>query len=281
MLTLKDINEASFFKAGRSGYKRSDVDEFIDEVVITVKHLIKEKDEALEQLEKEREASEKTLEELEEKNDELEDKNGDLQKKLAVLAERIETYRGEEDGIKDIVLSAHKMAKSAVREAEMRAEEITKEASKNAEEMTKEANNHAERVLTDAKIEANELLSGARDESARKAKLYAEQVVSKKNELEQLKKQISAFRASLMEMYKKHLEMISHIPNFRLRDEDEVSAESLADEKVEVVSNYGIEEEDIIEEAYGNIPKRRSQGNSQIEDDIRYSQEYDPPLAAT
>ena len=37
-------------------------------------------------------------------------------------------------------------------------------------------------------------------------------------ELEEMKRQVSAFRVSLLEMYKKHLESINHIPSFRVKE---------------------------------------------------------------
>ena len=46
MLTVKEINEVSFGKAGFSGYKPEDVDNFIDEVVDSFQELIAERDEA-------------------------------------------------------------------------------------------------------------------------------------------------------------------------------------------------------------------------------------------
>ena len=44
MLTVKEINEVSFGKAGFSGYKPEDVDNFIDEVVESFTQLHTERD---------------------------------------------------------------------------------------------------------------------------------------------------------------------------------------------------------------------------------------------
>ena len=47
MLTVKEINEVSFGKAGFSGYKPEDVDNFIDEVVESFTQLQAERDDAV------------------------------------------------------------------------------------------------------------------------------------------------------------------------------------------------------------------------------------------
>ncbi len=190
MLTVKEINEVSFGKAGLSGYKPEDVDNFIDEVAASFQQLLDERDDAL-----------KRAQELAAKNTELSTKNGEMQEKLSILAKRIESYRADEDGIKDALLSAQKMARASVQEAK----------------------DKAEIILQDAQDNAKQLLDNAKVDASRAAKDYMAQAEEKKEELEELKRQVTAFRASLLEMYKKHLEQINHIPNFRQKEKPEES----------------------------------------------------------
>ena len=126
----------------------------------------------------------------------LKAKNAELQKKLGILAQKIESYREEEDGIKEAILSAQKIGKDAIQEAK----------------------DKAAVMLVDAEENAKALLANARDDAAKAAREYAIQVEQKRNELEEMKRQVSAFRVSLLEMYKKHLESINHIPSFRFKD---------------------------------------------------------------
>lgn len=185
MLTVKEINEVSFGKAGFSGYKPEDVDSFIDEVVESFQQLIAERDEARKQ-----------AEEFAAQNADLSAKNAEIQKKLAILAQKIESYREEEDGIKDALLSAQKLARDSVQEAK----------------------DKAEIILQDAQNGARQMMDNAKIEASKAAKEYMTQAETKKNELEEIKRQVSAFRVSLLEMYKKHLECINHIPTFRQKE---------------------------------------------------------------
>lgn len=75
-----------------------------------------------------------------------------------------------------------------------------------------------EEMAASPQIDAKALLANARDDAAKAAREYAIQVEQKRNELEEMKRQVSAFRVSLLEMYKKHLESINHIPSFRFKD---------------------------------------------------------------
>ena len=195
MLTVKEINEISFGKAGFSGYKPEDVDNFIDEVV-----------ESFQQLQSERDAAVKQAEELAAQNADLAAKNAEAQQKLAILAQKIESYREEEDGIKEALLSAQKLAKDSLQEAK----------------------DKAEIILQDAENTARKTMDGAKVEAAKAAKEYMAQAETKKAELEGIKRQVSAFRVSLLEMYKKHLECIDHIPTFRLKEDKAPAAQQPA-----------------------------------------------------
>lgn len=192
MLTVKEINEVSFGKAGFSGYKPEDVDNFIDEVVESFTQLQTERDNAVQQSTQ----ITQQVEELRTQVNELKAKNMELQKKLGILAQKIESYREEEDGIKEAILSAQKLAKESIQEAKGKAAVM----------------------LADAEDNAKNILATARDDAARAAREYAIQVDQKRTELEEMKRQVSTFRVSLLEMYKKHLECINHIPSFRLKD---------------------------------------------------------------
>ena len=188
MLTVKEINEVSFGKAGFSGYRPDDVDRFIDEVADSFTQLEAERDDAVAR-----------LKELTAKNAELSSKNAELQEKVSVLAREVETYRKDEDGIKDALLSAQRLAKSSVQEAK----------------------DKAEIMLQDAQESARQMLEKAKTDAAAASLEYASQTEAKRDELEEMKRQVSAFRSSLLEMYKKHLEQINHIPNFRVKEAEE------------------------------------------------------------
>lgn len=198
MLTVKEINEVSFGKAGFSGYKPEDVDNFIDKVAASFQELLTERDTAIKQ-----------TEELAALNSELAAKNSDSQRKLSLLAQKVETYRSDEEGIKEAIISAQRMSKIMVQEAEQKAADIVHEARAQAEAKLLEANEEARRITQNAESDA-----------AKAAKEYAGLAETKKAELEEIKKQVTAFRSSLLEMYKKHLECIDHIPAFRQKDDE-------------------------------------------------------------
>jgi cell division initiation protein len=186
MMTVKEINEVSFGKASFSGYKSEDVDNFIDAVVASYQELLNQRDEAI-----------KKTADLAAQIASLQSQNADMQKKLAILAEKVESYRKEEDGIKDAILSAQRFSRSTVQEAK----------------------DKAQIILEDAEATARQMLDEAKIDAAKAAKEYKAQAEAKREELEEMKRQVSSFKVSILEMYKKHLDCINHIPTFRFKEE--------------------------------------------------------------
>ena len=95
MLSIEEIKNISFRKASLGGYKPEDVDTFIDQVLITMEQLRKEK--------------------------------SDLIKKMDILATRVEEYRADEDAVRNAMLSAQRVADTTVKEARAKAAKILEE----------------------------------------------------------------------------------------------------------------------------------------------------------
>ncbi|MDD4851053.1 MAG: DivIVA domain-containing protein [Gemmiger sp.] len=107
--------------------------------------------------------------------------NEDLQKKLVVLAQRIDQYRAEEDTLHTTLINAQRLGENVIKEAKQKAAE----------------------VLRAANIRAEDSAQRARDE-----------VELSKQELMTLKKEAGDFKKTLLDMYRKHVELISGIPEY-------------------------------------------------------------------
>ena len=113
MLTIDEIREISFRRAGKNGYNAADVDEFIDEVTATVEQLIAEKE--------------------------------DCVRKMDILAGKIEQYREDEETVRNALLTSQKLSDSTIKEAQSKAEYIVKSAEKKSRSILTEAEMATER----------------------------------------------------------------------------------------------------------------------------------------
>ena len=113
MLTIDEIREISFRRAGKNGYNAADVDEFIDEVTATVEQLIAEKN--------------------------------DCVRKMDILAGKIEQYREDEETVRNALITSQKLSDSTIKEARSKAEYIIKAAEKKSRTILTEAEVATER----------------------------------------------------------------------------------------------------------------------------------------
>jgi cell division initiation protein len=113
MLTIDEIKEISFRRAGKNGYNAADVDEFIDDVVALVEQQNAER--------------------------------SDLIRKLDILAKKIEEYRRDEETVRNALITSQKLSDSTIKEAQTKADYIVKTAEKKSRAILTEAEMATER----------------------------------------------------------------------------------------------------------------------------------------
>ncbi|MDR1254033.1 MAG: DivIVA domain-containing protein [Oscillospiraceae bacterium] len=149
------------------------------------------------------------LDELQMSYKSLQKENSDLLGKIGALNKKIEEYQKEEEFVKAALINAQKVADVSVREAELK----------------------AELILKNALIEAER------------------SVVEHKKNLENIKKETAEFRANLLDAYKKHLKLITEIPN------EEENYNSDFQEKINNTGAVNVEEKENNEKLMPNEPK--------------------------
>lgn len=128
------------------------------------------------------------LKQVAESMEALSAQNDDLQKKLVVLAQRIDQYRAEEDTLRTTMINAQRLGENVIREAKQKAAEIIRAANMKAEDREQRARDDVELA---------------------------------KQEIVTLKSEADSFKRSLMEMYRKHINLISKLPEYKKPEEEE------------------------------------------------------------
>lgn len=147
MLTLEEMKNINFHKAGFSGgYKTEEVDLFIDQVI-----------EKIEKMQEEANAAEKKMKELEKTADLLKD---------------------EKDSLSNVFIKAQKAAASIEKESKEASEKTLSEAEKKASMLIYDAQKKAEKILKDATEDSARVVK-ANDEKIRSQEALYEQLQTK------------------------------------------------------------------------------------------------------
>ena len=209
MLSAKDVRSITFSKQV-NGYRREEVDVFLDKV------------------ESDYETYERALREANAKIHELE----------AAIAES----KSSEGSIQNVLISAQKLADKIIAEAKDKSEGIIEEAKTNLENIKtreRELAGAFDKKAQERKILAKDALDKIIDEAKENRDKISESVektVKKQTELyNRLKLETAAFKAEIMDKYKRQLELISKIPDSIPTSPAEIAA--AVDLKIDDLSN--------------------------------------------
>lgn len=186
LLNSKDIKEA-VFNTGMGGYKRDEVDSFLDKVLEDYKQF------------------ETTL--------------SQAQNRVAELEKELSEKDSSMNSINTVLISAQKLADDIVAKAKVEAEEIIAAANVEDESIkfrTKKALEEIDSVLTEQRNKAQAQVDEMLEEAARKSEgmiLAAKDSVTREQILfDKLKSEVAQFKAQIKETYKQHLESLSKLP---------------------------------------------------------------------
>ena len=141
------------------------------------------------------------LSEVSKEFEKLSNKNTELQEKLEILALKVKEYRANEEQLKTSILDAQK-----------RANDIVKEATEKSENMINSAKSQSEKIVDEAKLKSISMINDAKEQYDRiKTETEKEQSGSRVA-LERLQKEVTDFKANLVELYKRHLAEVIAMP---------------------------------------------------------------------
>ena len=180
MLTVEEIENVSFRRAGLGGYKIEDVDNFVDGVIEKVRQ-----------------------QEL---------TNKELQTRLDQLSRKVVKYEQQAESVQDALITAEKTAKKQVKDAQAKADAIISEAQKKADAMLRESEEAAAKRTADSELRAQTIVDNALLRSAESIDENNRIIEQQKQHIIQIQSEVTRFRDALIESYKNHLRIINSLP---------------------------------------------------------------------
>lgn len=130
MLNVEQILNAKFTPVSKGAYSSEDVDAFLTTVAKSYQQSLEE--------------------------------NEQLIKKISILADKIESYRNDEEAIKLALLDAHRMAETITKNANITAKDKLEDAETRSKIIVDGANRQSNQIIEDAKEKAKEIVDNAR-----------------------------------------------------------------------------------------------------------------------
>ena len=198
MLKPDVIQEKEFEQSVLGGYRRDEVDAFLDEVEADYRSLYTE--------------------------------NKELVEKLKVCLAKIEDYKKDEEFLKTAIINAQKLNETTLREIELREKEVELTSKAKAAEIISAAEEQAKAIVMKAERDSADAVRAAQEQC--RAEIQAEQdkadreiarihreTEAEQKKLDHLRTQVAEFKNTIIDLYKAHLTSISKLPDFKATEE--------------------------------------------------------------
>ncbi len=210
MLNPDVIPNKEFEQSVLGGYRRDEVDAFLDELEVDYRALYLE--------------------------------NAELVEKLKVCLAKIEDYKKDEEFLKTAIINAQKLNETTLKEIELREKEVEVSSKATAAKIIAAAEEQAQAILKKAEVESADAVRAAREQCH--AEIEAEQnkaneeiariqgeTAAEQSKLDHLRAQVAEFKNTIIELYKAHLTSISKLPDFKGEEKPAVQEKKIEEQK--------------------------------------------------
>ena len=208
------------FRTGFMGYQKSDVDAYVTRIKIE----LEDQEEQQRKLEEEIQEQRTEIEDQQKRLDEAEKKYEDLKREYEEYRNRMEAEGADPKTIQDAILNAQRMSEIVIVEAQQKAFDIREKARKDKKQQEEEG----KKMVEDAKAEALRVTS--------EAELRCD---SLQHEYDRILMDVTGFKAEIMKMYRKHMELLAALPPKEIVEGKEISEDqesTLNDSEESIVS---------------------------------------------
>ena len=199
-LETEDIKFRSVFM----GYQKSDVDAYVTRVKIELEEQEKQQKKLEEELQEQR----SEIEDQQKRLDGAEKKYEDLKREYEEYRNRMEAEGADPKTIQDAILNAQRMSEIVIVEAQQKAMDIREKARQDKKQQEEEG----KKMVEDAKAEALRVTS--------EAELRCD---SLQHEYDRILMDVTGFKAEIMKMYRKHMELLAALPPKEIVEAEEIS----------------------------------------------------------
>lgn len=234
--------------------------------------------------------------------------NKELIKKISILADKIESYRNDEEAIKLSLLDAHRMAETVNKNAKEKADAIVADAESKSKIILDGANRQSNILVEESREKAKEIVDNARiavaslteraqnetDLAITSAREKSAEIISKaeeegkkiignskeayefySSELAKIKAETENYKKAVSEICNNQLSLINSIPEVSFASEE--TAEELSEEKEiseEIVEDVAVEAEtEVVEDEIVFIPEAAEVEAAETEEEFSDSEE--------
>lgn len=152
------------------------------------------------------------------------------EEKLVKLAEKLNEYREDEDAIKNALILSQKESNKIINEAKAQARDMIESAKSEQTRLTEQSAAECERIISEHKENCAKLIKENTEVTQKKIADIRAEYDKEQAALNELKQEVTKFKAQLLSLYKKQLALVMEMPSFE-EEKPVEAAEKKAEEK--------------------------------------------------
>ena len=195
-MTASNIKDRSF-SAMRNGYDPVEVKDFLDEVAEEYEAALKAKEESDEKVRK--------------------------------LNEELAKYREDEEAIKSALVHSQKEASKIIADAKSQARDMIESAKTEEIRLREQSSTECERITKEYHDRCAEMIKQETEKTKQKIDEINKDYREEKARYDELKREVTLFKAELLPLYQKQLALIMQLPETELEEEDTSAADAEAE----------------------------------------------------
>lgn len=230
------------FETEKNGYSKDDVNEYLSQVAADYAEVVKA--------------------------------NQETEAKIIKLVEKINEYREDEEAIQQALIVAQKEANKILTEAKTQAHDMIESAKTEQVRLAEQSASECERIVKEHKEKCAELIKTNTEITEKKINEVRAAYDDELAKYENLKAEVTYFKANLTELYNKQIRLIMEIPTVSEEELDAAQEDYAEEETVE-------QTEEAIEEVTADETDEAAQAEKEHVEKVLNTGSFDPVIPKT
>lgn len=182
--------------------------------------------------------------------------NQESESKILKLVEKINEYRADEEAIATSLVTAQREANKILNDARAKAKDMVENAKTEQVRLAEQSAAECERIVNEHKEKCAQLIKENTEETEAKIQAIRKAYDDEKAAFDQLKTEVTYFKANLTELYNKQIKLIMELPEISVDEIEKSETEKNDDVSEELESSDSNNEE--VETELQEIPEENA-----------------------
>lgn len=193
---------------------------------------------------------------------EISSEYAELKRKNEENEEKLKAYESDASAISDALVVAQREANKILNDAKTKARDMVENAKTEQVRLAEQSASECERIVNEHKEKCAQLIKENTEETERKIQAVKDAYNEEKIAYEQLREEVTYFKAGLIDLYNKQIKLIMEMPELSDEELEKIENGSLNDDIEEAEEENAVQETDVTDDNSDNDAENEEASSS-------------------